>query len=136
MRTIFPDEGLPTLALNQVVIDVKLKLFTNNIVPDRNTVEADLTEAAWAGYAGEVYSQAEWTNTGMIGHTAFVATPPNTFLNTSGGDVDAYGWYLVDNATETILLAAARFDPAPETLVALTGELDVTPVVGCFSEQE
>lgn len=85
-----------------------VKLFQNDVVPDVNTVLADLDEADFAGYAdvngptwGTPYIDVDGNALVTAASHEFVAsgpTPANTI----------YGWYMTDDPA-TKLLAAYRF---------------------------
>jgi hypothetical protein len=113
-------------------VDTSWHLFVNDVTPDETTVEADLTEAAWTGYSAVSINIAEWFDTGVSGGVDLWVHAPISFLNGSGGDVDAYGYYAIDNDGD--LLLAARFDSAP--LTRADGEaFFVIPTVGDFSSE-
>jgi len=132
-KLVYPDEGMPWILSASTNDSLTMKLFTNDITPDRDTVVADLTEAAWTGYAGQGLSFGEWNNAGFIGHVAFLSAPDRTFANTSASPVTTYGYWIETSGGE--ILVCSRFDPAPKTLDALTGELDVTPIIASFSRE-
>lgn len=132
MQQFYPDEGLPIWLARLILADLRFHLFENNFTPDRDTELADLTEASWAGYTSIDVSSGDWTLLAIAAHVQKAVASPIVFLNTSGGNVQAYGYYVTDTG-EAELLAAARFDLAPITLVATTGTLPVTPFLGDFS---
>jgi len=114
MQQFYPDDGLVFQLLQIVADDVRYHLFTNDFTPDRDTVLADLTEAAWTGYAYVDVAPGDFATSGVAGHVGYIQAPPITFDNGSGADQSAYGYY-VTNVAGTKLLAAARFDSAPIT---------------------
>lgn len=114
MQQIYPDEGLVSQLMRIMGDDVKYHLYTNDITPDRATVLADFTEAAFTGYAAVTVEAADFTIDGVSAHVGYIQAPPITFTNGSGVDQDAYGYYVTD-AGSTEVLAAGRFDAAPVT---------------------
>lgn len=133
IKIVFPDEGLPGVLTRIANATLVLRLFVNDITPDRDTELADFTEASWTGYASVNLNLGDFVSSGFIGHVAFLATDPITFLNTGATPETCYGYY-VEGSTSDVMIAA-RFDPAPRTLIALTGETEVTVVIGDFSQQ-
>lgn len=133
MTGYFPDQGLIFIIQQLVANNLKLHLFTNNITPSDSTVLAGLTEAAWTGYASQTLSSGTWVSLGVASHIGAMAYPVCTFLNTSGGSVSAYGWYITDNAV-TMLVAVGLFDSAPVTLPATTGSYSFIPTIGDLSQ--
>lgn len=115
MTLLFPDDGLVMQLERILTASVKYHLFTNNIVPDTDTVIGDLTEAAWTGYAAVTQGVADFTVKGVASHQGYAIAPAIEFDNSSGGDVDAYGYYVTDTGV-TKLLAIALFDSAPVTI--------------------
>lgn len=113
---------------------VKYKLFSNNLTPDRDTVLGDITPATWTGSTGINQSWSDYTTNGVSSHNGYAIAPPIDWTNGSGGDVDVYGYYVTDTGA-TKLLAVARFDGAPVTIVD-GGSLSVVPVWGDFSQAE
>lgn len=114
MNQIYPDVGLVPMLQEITGFDKYYRLFTNNVTPSRTTVVADLTEAAWTGYAAQILTSGNWTLFGVAGHVGTIQAAPQAFLNSSGAPVNAYGYFVTDS-TGTILFAAARFDSAPIT---------------------
>lgn len=132
MDLLFPDNGLPYQLQAILTAGVKYNLFTNNYVPTLSTVLADLTVAAWSGYAAVSQSWSDYSINGVAGHSGFAIAPPISFLNSSGGSVNAYGYYVTDS-TGAYLLAVARFDSAPVS-IAPSASLNVLPTWGDLSQ--
>lgn len=132
MHQIFPDEGLVEILMRIVAPDLHYHLFNNNITVDRSTTLANLTEAAWGGYALVDVVAANWTTSAVVGHNGSLIAAPIGFNNTSGSAQDAYGYY-VTNAADSILVAAANFD-SPPVSIPDGGTQPVTPVMGDFSK--
>jgi hypothetical protein len=114
MRQIYPDVALAE-QLRRVMVDgLKWKLFTNNVTPDPANAIGSFTEASWTGYADVTLDDTDFTTSGVAAHVGFILAPPISFLNSSGGDVAAYGYYVTDIG-ESQVFAVARFDSAPVT---------------------
>lgn len=100
-------------------------LFTSNTTISAATVLADLTEAAWTGYAR--------VQVGELGAAAIVAgkaqkVPDDVpvFENGSGAPVSYYCWGLIDTSGTPALVAAANVgetEIAAGAQEALTGVL-------------
>lgn len=102
-------------------------LFTDNETISAASVWADLTEAAFTGYARVTVGTL---NTPTIVSTRASTTPTvqPVFNNGSGGSVNVYGWALIETAGPT-LIAAENFGlttiPAGQSL-ALQGTITDT----------
>ena len=132
MNQIYVDGCLGQLLDKLVVPGFNYRLFTNNLTPSRTTVIGDLSEATWAGYAAVDVLAADWLAFGVAGHHGSKLANAITFLNSSGGDVNAYGYYAIEIFTGELAFAA-RFDSAPVTRA--DGESYVViPVLGDFSQ--
>jgi len=132
MQQVYPDEGLEQLLDWMLANTIKLHLYVNDLTPTKDTVLADLTEAAWTGYAVEDILTTDWSVKGVSAHNGYALSDPKAFDNGSGADQDAYGYYYTDSA-ETMLLAIVRFDSAPITKA--DGETwTVFPTWGDFSQ--
>ena len=80
--------------------DFKLRVFTNNITPDENTVLGDLTEVVDATYAAITLAHGTWTLS-TVGGVAVGEYPQQTFSFTSTHDL--YGYYVTDSAGTNLL---------------------------------
>lgn len=132
MHQVYPDQGLLMFLDRAIAGDFKFHLFVNNVTPDRDTELADLTEATFAGYAEVTVDAADFSLEGVAGHVGTKVAAPISFLNSSGGDATAYGYYATDTA-ETKLLMVARFDSAPITKANGESFL-VTPTISDYSQ--
>lgn len=131
MDLLFPDQGL-VYQLGQILqTNVSYRLFVNNIVPNLSTLLANLTEAAWSGYAAVPQNWTDFTIFGVAAHNGFGLAPPISFSNTSGATVTAYGYFVTDPGN-TLLLAVALFDGAPVSIPTGTS-YNVVPTWGDFS---
>lgn len=100
------DEGAIQLLNYQLssLANCHFALFTNNATISNATVKADLTLAAWSGYADVVCGSLNTpTTVGGRASTSPVVQP--VFSNGSGGAVTFYGWCLYDNATGKLIAA-------------------------------
>lgn len=124
---VVPNVGevlLLSYALNKIAPGetVKLKLYTNDITPDEDTVVGDFTEAVAAGYAAISLAKVDWTIATSVGVTT--AEQPQKTFTLTGASTD-YGYYITDEAG-TGLLWAERFSDAPHTLPSGGGTEKVT----------
>ena len=110
MDQIHPDVSLIPILERIVADDFRYHLFENNVVPDRDTELADLTEVGSGGYASIVVAAADFTLSGVTGHLGSLAAAPISWTP-SGTDWTIYGYYITDSAN-TLLLGVARFDGA------------------------
>ena len=124
---IYPDDGLNKLARRSVSVDLSYRLFVNNVTPGPASVPGDFTVAGWTGYANHTVPTTDWVETTPAGHRGRITAPDAVFTNSSGGDVTAYGYYVLDPDGD--IVCACRFDSAPVTIA--DGEsLNVTVVHG------
>jgi hypothetical protein len=79
-------------------------LFENDETIDDDTVTADLTEPSWSDYGRRTVGPMGASS--LVGDRA-QAVPDSmpSWHNTSGGDVEIFGWFLVDPADETLIAA-------------------------------
>jgi hypothetical protein len=132
MDLLFPDDGLVEMLTRIANPGLKYRLFVNNLIPTLSTTLAGITEAAWAGYNPFTLTWADYTLHGVSSHTGYGISPPILFANASGAGVQAYGYYVTNNAN-SILMAIARFDGAPITIPD-GGTYSVFPVLGDLSQ--
>jgi hypothetical protein len=118
MDQIYPNVGLVEQLTRILTSGVHYHLFVNNVIPDRTStlIGTPLTEAAWFGYVPIAKALGDFSITGVAGGVGFAIGMPFPFVNSSGGNQTAYGYFVTD-VTNAILLAVARFDDAPETKV-------------------
>lgn len=94
-----------------------VRVFQNNITPDRSKVKSDFTVATFAGYADITLAHANFPAASVSGHVA--STTYSTTLtwtrSTTGSSQTVYGIYVV-NAADTKVIAAALFDAGPYTV--------------------
>lgn len=132
MDQIYPDSGLVE-GLTYLVQTAgwDYHLFTNNLTPGLTNVLGDFTEAAWAGYAVQQVTLAAFSLRGVVSHLGSLQALPVAFLNSSGGTVTAYGFFVTWHVSGN-LVCCARFDGAPVSI--LNGQSQfVTPIVSDYS---
>jgi hypothetical protein len=132
MKQIHPDVSLIPLMRRVVADDVRVKLYTNDFTPDRDSVLADFTEKDVAnGYAAIDVPAADFVLDGVVAHKGVLMALPITFTPTNDGGVNIYG-YFVTSLDDADLLACARFDAPTDWDVPNTVEM--WPVFGDESQ--
>lgn len=131
MDLLFPDTGLIYLLKKAVGSFLIYDLFINDFTPTLDSQLSDFNRAVWSGYAPINVPIADWTTENVAAHLGTLSAPDIVFFNTSPSNVTVYGYYVKDS-TNGILIAAARFDLAPVTIVPGDG-LPVTPLLGSYS---
>src|SRR5437868_194692 len=114
MQQVYPDEGLVELITRMLASSLHLHLFVNDLTPSFTTVLLDMTEATFGGYSVASLLIADWAVMGVSAHNGYALAAPKSFLNSSGIDQAAYGYYFTD-VSDSMLIAATRFDSAPVT---------------------
>lgn len=138
MDQIYPDDGL-IWWLQQMVgqglaSGVEFDLFASNITPALTDTVSTYSGSipSWAGYGGPIaVAGSAFTFVNVVAHLGSAQAPNVAFGNSSGSTQQAYG-YIIRNPGGTKLLAAARFDSAPLSILNGAFQL-VTPIVGDFS---
>jgi len=101
----------------------KVGLFTNNIVPDDDTVIGDLVPGAWSGYVTPALGPMQ---PATIVDGRAVTTPVSLplFTNGSGAPVIFYGYYLMKadgtKLAGVVYLGAQTLLPTRTTAVVVT----------------
>lgn len=103
----------------------EMHLYTNDLTPNQDNVEADFTEATFGGYAATAVT---W-DTPYIDSLGNVHLPSDNiiFLCTGSPFEDIYGYYLIGAGGE--YLGAARFDDAPRSVPAAGYGIDASTEV-------
>lgn len=78
-----------------------LRLFTNNITPDLNTVLGDITEASGSGYASIELLGANWTINSSTSPS--IATYPEQIFTFNAALGLVYGYYLTKKTTNELI---------------------------------
>jgi hypothetical protein len=127
MALVVPDVG-EVILLTRIITteNSKLRLFSNDLTPDDDSVIASFTECSGNGYAtitltGSI-SAPTWSVATALGVTT-ASYAAQVFTMT--GALTAYGYYVTDNAG-TGLLWAERFTGAPFVIPAGGGTITVT----------
>jgi len=124
---LMPDEGLIQQHQDALQIGIsgrfpwKLLLWVNDIVPDADTVLADLQEATWDGYGRITIDPALWTAfTAVAGcsHAQWKLTPTSWLVN-AGPLETVYGWAMIDELA-AVIRRVQRFD-APDIAPVVLG---------------
>lgn len=85
-------------------------LFKNAIVPDLDTVLADLVEADWGDYARSAINISDWAYPVDSGDGGLAVGPELKWIRTaSGPDVTVYGFFILDHTGDLII--ATNFGP-------------------------
>lgn len=115
---VVPTEQLQGILAGLIAVDgpldaVKLMLWVNNIVPDKNTVLADLTVPTFTGYAA--FGPVVWGSVMVdVDGTAIVTGASHEFVCTGGTPTDIiYGWALTNSGGTTLIKAARLAAPVP-----------------------
>lgn len=87
--------------------DYRLRLFSNDVSVDRDTVLSDLTEASFAGYT---FAETAKTGVAPIDGATEVTLSGGTFDNNSSSNQTVYGWYLTSASLPTAPLFVHRFE--------------------------
>jgi hypothetical protein len=128
------DSQMLSLVLNKTSVEnLTLKLYSNNITPDKSQTAASFTECSGSGYASIALTPASWTVTAGTGAgttATSAAYPQQTFTLT--GALTAYGYFLV-GATSGKCYFAELFSGAPYVIPAGGGTVKVTLNVTSFS---
>lgn len=128
------DAQMLGLILNKNSVEnLILKLFTNNVTPDKSQAAAGFTECAAAGYAATTLTPGSWTVTAGTGAGSTPTTgayPQQTFTLTAATTV--YGYYLV-GATSGKCYFAEKFSDGPYAIPSGGGTIKVTLNVSTFS---
>jgi hypothetical protein len=127
MSLVVPDVG-EELLLRYIVGetapgDPRLKLFTNDLTPDEDTVIGDITEAVDGGYSAITLDAGggPWAfATSGTGVTS--ATYPQQTFNFVGG-ADIFGYFITDSLGALMWLE--RFATAPKTIPGGGGPIKI-----------
>jgi hypothetical protein len=110
------------LILNKATPEqLKIKLFSNNVVPANADTAATYTECSGSGYAAITLTAASFTVT--PGSPTTFTYPQQTFTLT--GALTAYGYFVV-GATSGLLYWSEQFTGAPYSIPAGGGTIQVT----------
>lgn len=110
-----PDAGLPLLldwmlrTDTGAAEDLAMRLFRNDITPDRGSVFGDFVEADFAGYSQRLLARADYSPAAVMGHVARLVRTAGglEWIPTAPGEV-LFGVYVVGLVSFTVY-AARRF---------------------------
>lgn len=134
MVQIYPDEGLITALLRIVENDgngLTWALYSNDLDPSPASVFTDFTLIADL-WARTQLLASDFTLTQVISHVATIQAAAIDFTNSEGVSRTAYGYFIYDQVDEKVI-AAARFDDAPVTILP-GGTKTVAAIIGGYSE--
>ncbi len=109
--------------------NLRLHLYSNNVVPSKSDVLGTYSEVAVGGYSNVSLTGSLWTAATVSGTTTAVYPTQSFTFSTS---VVVYGLYVTNNASGQ-LLWAERFDPLPFSIPTSGGQIQIDPVsaFGC-----
>lgn len=118
--------GLLRYLLRSSAIQTKIGLFANNYTPVPATVQADLTEATFAGYARIDATSITWPDPAINGDDQGESDGPTitwTCTAAPGSPETIYGLFVLftDESAAIRTLFAFRF--ASPTVITLSGDL-------------
>ena len=123
MALVVPNEGETEMLGRVLDVDVKLKLYVNDLIPEESHVLSDLTESTGSGYSDKTLATGSWSYDFDAGD-ARASYPQQDFVFTGGETV--YGYYITDLA-ETLILWVERFSDGPYIIPSGGGTIRVTP---------
>jgi hypothetical protein len=136
---VFPDEGEVWLLQrmlkqpNPLTDPFRLRLFTNNYTPVKDSVLADFVQPAVSGYGTIDLPPSGWTDAqSSAGIAQSVWSAGFLGFTVSSGSASIYGYFVAD-PDSNFCLWAERFLTAPLPLAVLT-PVFVLPVVRMLSQ--
>lgn len=134
-----PDEGLENLArlITSVTLVTdqpqEMRLYVNDLIPQRTTVLADYVEASFGGYSRRLLEDTDWDQPEVgLDHVARVQLADGAQEYTpTESDVTVYGVYLVNLFTGKVQFARRFSEPI---VTAVGTSFRVMPVVTARSE--
>lgn len=111
-----------TLGVSTSTETLKMKLYSNNVIPVATSVAGDFTEVTGGGYAEKSLNASSWTISGKVASS-------NAQLFTFTSNVgQIYGYYLV-GATSGKLIAAEKFTSGPFNIANNGDSITVTATI-------
>lgn len=105
--------------------DQLLKLFKNDITPNKSHIASDFTEADFAGYSAVALTGSSWSV--VAGSPSTASYSEQSFTSSAGSqNQDIYGYYVVQASSGKILFAE-RFPAAPYNIADNADQIRVTP---------
>jgi hypothetical protein len=125
MALIIPNSGKEQLlkyflGVDTTVENIVLKLFSNDVDPNSDTVSTDFTTPTVSnGYDSIVLSTSSWSIVDGI------ALYPQQSWNFTGAIGNVYGYFLTTQTSDTLLLTE-RFSNAPYNVLSSGDVINVT----------
>ena len=136
MGLVIPKVGEIEL-LNKMLIaalstdeDYVLRLYSNNIAPNSESIASSFNEATFAGYAPKVLTRAGWSFPTTVSDTAQTSYSQQSWTCAGLGET-IYGYYVV-GANSGTLLWAEEFEFSK--LVSSTDVLNLVPTFSFASQ--
>jgi len=130
MALLVPDVGEVELLSRMLNLnspdDVVLHLYTNDKTPAEGDVLGDYTESTATGYAAETLTGSSWSVSTTSGTTT--GEYPQVTFTYEAAEPDIYGYYVTNNAEDT-LLWAERFSDGPYAIPSGGGSVKITPKI-------
>ena len=104
--------------------NLTLKLFTNDLLPGRDDITADYTEAAGGGYASKTLTNGSWVESNTDPPYVSYAEQTWTFTGGLTGNQTVYGYYVVND--NGVLILAGRLGE-PQVINEANDEIKLTP---------
>jgi len=138
MALVLCDDGAK-IALERLVnketdtgtdLDLVLKLYSNDVIPDGDDEIGDydeLTASPYTDYADKLLTGATWNSavTGDPTYILYSAVQTFTF-DYDGSALPIYGYYITNKAEDT-LIYAERFTAAPLSISVSGDNINITP---------
>lgn len=102
--------------------DLTARLYSNNLIPDEDTITADFTEVVGGGYVAEGLTPANWTVT--PGNPSQAQYAPEVVFTFNAAVGNVYGYYVT--RTDGITLWAERFTNGPFNVTVPGSEIRIT----------
>jgi len=114
MLMVAPDEGKPILldAMMRLAFSSNffIKLFTDDITPDNDSVFADFTGATFTGSDAITLTRGSFDAAFATAGVGYIEYPtPPTWVCSGAGPETCYGWYMWVDGTSLVVFAQ-RFD--------------------------
>lgn len=127
MTLVVPNVG-EVLALEKYLklVNLTLKLYSNNVIPAETNTAASFTPVTGGGYAAKTLIAASWSITSGAPSFGLYAAQDFTFTGVTDAPGTIYGYYVVD--PDNVLRWAERFTESVVPFSPVNGSLiRVTP---------
>lgn len=103
MSLVVPIAQLDTLLTLFLNVEMRLKLYSNALTPDENTVIGDFTEVAGGGYAAIPLLAGNWFVDNLVYPVlGYQAEKTFTFTGPTSAPTTIYGYYITNVAGTTL----------------------------------